>query len=199
MNDSLPLYGFATTPLELISFVLAMITVVLNIRQTHWAWLFSIVSSATYAIVFIDAKLYGDTALQLVFIVVSIWGWLQWLKGGAANSVLSVSRLTAAGRLWAAGGWLVGFVLIAVFLKSFTDTDVPRIDGLLTAGSLLGQLLLSRKKLENWHVWIVVDILYVGLYIYKDLMLTAVLYALFVLMAAIGLQAWRKSIVADAP
>ena len=199
MNDSLPLYGFATTPLELISFVLAMITVVLNIRQTHWAWLFSIVSSATYAIVFIDAKLYGDTALQLVFIVVSIWGWLQWLKGGAANSVLSVSRLTAAGRLWAAGGWLAGFVLIAVFLKSFTDTDVPRIDGLLTAGSLLGQLLLSRKKLENWHVWIVVDILYVGLYIYKDLMLTAVLYALFVLMAAIGLQAWRKSIVADAP
>ncbi|MBC7498914.1 MAG: nicotinamide mononucleotide transporter, partial [Herminiimonas sp.] len=121
MNDSLPLYGFATTPLELISFILAMITVVLNIRQTHWAWLFSIVSSATYAIVFIEAKLYGDTALQLVFIVVSIWGWMQWLRGGAGNSVLAVSRLTAVGRLWAAGGWLVGFVLIAVFLKSFTD------------------------------------------------------------------------------
>jgi nicotinamide mononucleotide transporter len=75
---------------------------------------------------------------------------------------------------------------------------VPHIDGFLTAGSIVGQLLLSRKKLENWHVWIIVDVLYVGLYVYKGLMLTAILYALFCVMAAIGLRAWANIAVKEA-
>jgi nicotinamide mononucleotide transporter len=95
------------------------------------------------------------------------------------------------------GAWLAGFVLLSLFLKHWTDTDVPHIDGFLTAGSLVGQVLLSRKKIENWHTWIVVDVLYVGLYIYKDLKLTAVLYAVFVVLAVIGLRAWQRA--GDAP
>lgn len=191
MNASLSLLGFATTPLELVSFVLALATVLLNIRQNHWAWLFSIISSATYGFVFFEAQLYGDMGLQLVFIGVSIWGWQQWLRG-AASAPLPVSRLGARGLGLAAAGWLTGFALLSWFLQIWTDTDVPHADGFLTAGSLVGQLLLSRKKLENWHVWIVVDILYVGLYLYKELTLTAILYAVFVLMAVLGLLAWKK-------
>ena len=192
MNDSLALLGLTTTPLELFSFVLAVITVVLNIRQTHWAWLFAIVSSATYGVVFFDARLYGDMGLQGVFIAVSVWGWYQWLHGSAQHQALLVSRSDRAA--WRKGivGWLAGFVLLAWFLDVWTDTDVPYIDGFLTAGSLLGQVLLSRKKVENWIVWIVVDILYVGLYIHKDLYLTAVLYAVFVVLAAIGLRTWKR-------
>lgn len=192
MNDSLAVLGFTTTPLELISFVLAVITVVLNIRQTHWAWLFAIISSATYAFVFFDARLYGDMGLQGVFIAVSVWGWYQWLYGSAQHAALDVTRSDAAG--WRMGiiGWLAGFALLALFLDHWTDTDVPYIDGFLTAGSLLGQVLLSRKKVENWTVWIVVDILYVGLYIHKNLYLTALLYAVFVVLAAIGLRAWSR-------
>lgn len=194
MNDPIPLLGFSTTLLELISFILAVLTVALNIRQIHWAWFFSIVSSALYGIVFFDAKLYGDMSLQLVFVLVSVWGWAQWLqKGDAGSSVLQVSRLTTAQRSVSVIGWLAGFVVLSVFLKNYTDTDVAYADGFLTAGSLLGQLLLSRKKWENWHVWIIVDVLYVGLYVYKGLMLTAILYAIFVLMAIIGLRAWSKS------
>ena len=192
MNDSIPLLGFATTPLELISFVLAVITVVLNIRQTHWAWLFSILSSATYGVVFFGARLYGDMALQLVFIVVSVWGWYQWLYGGARHEGLVVTRLGTQARLYALGAWLAGFALIALFLRTWTNTDVPHIDGFLTAGSLVGQLLLSRKKVENWHVWIAVDVLYVGLYVYKGLILTAILYAVFVVLAWIGLRTWSR-------
>ncbi len=90
-------------------------------------------------------------------------------------------------------GWLVGFALLAWFLDTWTDTDVPNIDGFLTAGSLLGQLLLSRKKVENWTVWIVVDVLYVGLFIHKDLYLTAILYAIYIVLAAIGLRSWSRS------
>jgi len=84
--------------------------------------------------------------------------------------------------------------MLSMFLRHYTDTDVPHMDGFLTAGSVVGQLLLSRKKIENWLVWIVVDILYVGLYLYKHLMLTAVLYGLFVLMALAGWRAWKKQL-----
>jgi nicotinamide mononucleotide transporter len=193
MNQTLTLFGLSTTPLELISFALSVATVWLNIRQKHWAWLFAILSSATYGVVFYGARLYGDMALQLVFISVSIWGWYQWLHGDDSHEQLPVTALNARGRWLAVLGWLLGFGLLAWFLKSFTDTDVPFADGFLTAGSLVGQLLLSRKKLENWHVWIAVDVLYVALYVHKGLMLTAVLYAMFVVMAAIGLLAWRRS------
>lgn len=191
MNETLAVLGFSTTPLELISFALAVTTVLLNVRQNHWAWLFSITSSATYAVVFFDARLYGDSGLQLVFIAASVWGWYQWLRG-AGETRLEVTRLGAAGWAWAVAAWALGFLLLSWFLKNYTNTDVPHIDGFLTAGSLVGQLLLARKKVENWHVWIVVDVLYVGLYLYKDLHVTAVLYAVFVLLAARGLRAWSN-------
>ncbi len=193
MNDTLSLFGFATTPLELISFVLSVATVWLNIRQKHWAWLFAIISSATYGVVFFNSRLYGDMGLQLVFISVSAWGWYQWLHGDAAHEQLPVTALNTRQRWLAAASWLLAFGVLAWFLQNFTDTDMPNSDGFLTAGSLVGQLLLSRKKLENWVVWIVVDILYVALYVHKGLMLTAVLYGMFVVMAAIGLRAWMKS------
>jgi nicotinamide mononucleotide transporter len=199
MNDSFALFGFSTTPLELASFALSVLTVLLNIRRNHWAWLFAIISSAAYGVVFFNSRLYGDMGLQVVFIVVSVWGWYNWLRGGPQGQVLNVSRLDRAGWIASAIGWAVGFVLLAWFLKTFTDTDVPHADGFLTAGSLLGQVLVSRKKVENWHAWIAVDILYVGLYLYKHLVLTAILYGLFVLMAVVGLRAWDRAAKAGTP
>lgn len=189
MNDTILIAGIPTTPLELISFVLAVTTVLLNVRQNHWAWLFSIASSTTYAVVFFDARLYGDSGLQLVFIAASIWGWTQWLRG-AGETRLVVTRLGRGGWIGAIAGWGALFLLLSWFLKTYTNTDVPHMDAFLTAGSLVGQLLLARKKVENWVVWIVVDVLYVGLYLFKDLHVTAVLYAVFVLLAARGLRAW---------
>jgi len=191
MNDILVLPGFTTTPLELISFALAVATVLLNIRQNHWAWLFSIASSATYALVFFEARLYGDSGLQLVFIGASVWGWSQWLRG-AGETRLAVTRLGRAGWAWALAGWGAAYLALSWFLGAYTNTDVPHTDGFLTAGSLVGQLLLARKKVENWHVWLIVDVLYVGLYIFKDLHVTAVLYAVFVVLAARGLRAWSN-------
>jgi nicotinamide mononucleotide transporter len=193
MNDTLLLFGLMTTPLELLSFVLSVITVALNIRQNHWAWLFAIISSAAYGVVFYGARLYGDMGLQLVFIVVSIWGWYQWLHGAAGKKPLAVSHLDGRGWAIAIAAWLLGFALLAKFLAAFTNTDVANIDGFLTAGSLVGQVLLSRKKVQNWHIWIAVDVLYVGLYLFKGLTLTAILYALFCVMAVVGLLAWRKA------
>jgi nicotinamide mononucleotide transporter len=194
MNEPLTLLGFPTTPLELISFVLSIVTVLLNIRRIHWAWLFAIVSSATYGIVFFKARLYGDAGLQAVFIAASIWGWYEWLRGrGADDQPLVVTRLDRTALAWSLAGWALGFLALSWFLHAFTDTDVPHMDGFLTAGSLLGTVLAARKKVENWHVWIAVDVLYVGLYVYKDLHLTAILYAVFVIMAALGLRTWARA------
>src|SRR5690606_4513231 len=89
--------------------------------------------------------------------------------------------------------WMAAWLAIYLLLSRFTDSDVPRIDAFLTAGSLVGQFLLSRKKLENWHMWIVIDTIFIGLYIHKHLYLTALLYALFVVMATFGLFAWKKA------
>lgn len=189
-NMPLHLAVFATTPLELLSFLLSVATVWFNIRQSHWGWLFAIISSATYGLVFFGSRLYGDMGLQLVFIAVSIFGWYQWLHGDDSHDKLPVTSLDTRGRWIAAAAWLGGFAVLAWFLKTYTDTDVPNSDGFLTAGSLVGQLLLSRKKIENWHVWIIVDVLYVGLYLHKNLILTALLYLVFVGMAIIGLRAW---------
>jgi len=196
MNDTLVIAGFTTTPLELLGFVLSVATVGLTILRNHWSWLFAIVSSATYGVVFFDARLYGDAGLQGVFIAASIWGWWQWLRG-AQGRPLPVTWLSRAGRAWALAGWALGFVVLSVFLKN-TNTDVPHLDAFLTAGSLVGQLLTARKKVENWHTWIVVDVLYVGLYVYKDLRLTAILYAVFVVLAVLGLRTWSAAARAGA-
>ena len=193
IDTPLSLFGLATTPLELVSFLLSMLTVWLNIRQNHWAWLFSILASLLYAAVFADARLYGDAGLQFVFVAVSVWGWYQWLRGGEQHRPLQVSYLDRSGWMRMAAAWVLGFLVLSWFLRRYTDTDVPHMDGFLTAGSLVGQFLLSRKKIENWLVWIAVDVLYVGLYVYKHLTLTALLYALFVVMAAAGWRSWRRS------
>lgn len=200
MNQTLSLFfGLSTTPLELISFLLAIVNVLLNIRQVHWAWLFAIVSSALYGVVFFEAKLYGDMGLQLVFIVVSAWGWCLWwrdaqqVRAQSVQTSLQSFTLSWAGYIISMLAWLAGFAALAWFLKSYTDTDVPYADGFLTAGSLLGQVLLSRKKIENWLVWIVVDVLYVGLYVHKNLILTAILYAVFVALAIAGWRVWRRA------
>ncbi len=196
MHDPIVLFGFINASLiEIISFTLAIVMVGLNIRQSPWGWLFAIASAALYSVIFYDARLYGDMSLQFFFIAVSIWGWYQWLFGGAQHRGVQVSRLDAKGWGVCALGWLAAYLFIFYVLHSFTDTDVPHIDAFLTSGSLVGQFLLSRKKLENWHLWIFIDLIYIGLYIHKNLILTALLFAVFVVMATIGLFAWKKSLL----
>lgn len=193
MNDTFLLLGLInTSPLEILSFALAIAMVLLNIKQSPWAWLFAIASAGLYSIVFYEAKIYGDMALQFVFVAISLWGWYQWLFGGADRHGIAVSRLTTKGWLIVAATWALAYAIVAAILHAFTDTDVVHIDAFLTAGSLVAQYLLTRKTLENWHMWIGIDLLYIGLYLHKDLYLTAVLYGLFAILALVGLLAWKN-------
>lgn len=197
MNDTFLLLGLInTSSLEILSVTLAIAMVLLNIKQSPWAWLFAIASAGLYAIVFYEAKIYGDMALQFVFVAISLWGWYQWLFGGGDRQGIAVSRLTTKGWLIVAATWALAYAIVAAILQAFTDTDVVHIDAFLTAGSLVAQYLLTRKTIENWHLWIGIDLLYIGLYLHKDLYLTAVLYGLFAILALVGLLSWKKSFAA---
>ena len=197
MSDPYSLFGLIDTSLlEMLSFALAIVMVWLNIRQSAWAWLFAITSAGLYAVVFYEAKIYGDMGLQLVFVVISLWGWYQWLFGGKNKQGIAVSRLSSKGWGIVIVTWALAYVIIAAVLQAFTDTDVAHSDAFLTAGSLVAQYLLTRKTIENWHLWIILDLLYIGLYVHKNLYLTAVLYGLFALLAFVGLFTWKKSLAA---
>jgi len=152
-----------------------------------------IANSAFFLVLFLAARLYADSALQVVYIVLGFAGWWQWLHGGADRSALVVARsgwrlLAGCAVLAAAATWGLTVLLARVH-------DVaPFWDALTTAVSLAAQFLLNCKRIENWAAWIVVDVIYVPLYVVKRLDLTAIVYMLFLGMCLAGLTAWRKAL-----
>jgi nicotinamide mononucleotide transporter len=185
--------GTSITWLELVAFALAIAMVVFNIRVNPIGWPLAIVSSLLYFLLFWKSRLYGDASLQIFFALVAAWGWWQWLHGtDAAGRALSVRRLGSSGRLVALLGLALAWPAVALFLRRFTDTDVPWWDAFPTAASVLGQWLLGRKYVENWPTWIVVNVVALGLFAYKGLWLTVILYAIFVVMSWFGWRAWRR-------
>jgi nicotinamide mononucleotide transporter len=186
-------WGSPTTWLEVIAAGLALVMVGCNIREIHWGWPLAIVSSLLYFALFWRSKLYGDAALQLFFAVVALWGWFQWLRGHRTDgSSLHVARLRRRGLALTVGACAVLWPATGLFLQRFTDTDVPWWDAFPTALSLVGQFLLGRKFIENWPLWIVVNVVSVGLFAYKELWLTVVLYAVFILLSFVGWREWRN-------
>lgn len=188
-------WGSPTTWLEIAAVAVALAMVGCNIREIHWGWPLAIVSSLMYFALFWRSRLYGDAALQIFFAVVALWGWLQWLRGVRADgTALRVMRLTSRGLLLSAAACALLWPATGWFLKTFTDTDVPWWDAFPTATSLVGQFLLGRKFIESWAVWIMVNVVSVGLFAHKGLWLTVALYAVFIALSAVGWRAWRKKI-----
>lgn len=187
--------GAPFTWLELVAFVLAVAMVVFNIRVNPLGWPLAIISSLLYCALFWNSRLYGDASLQIFFAVVALWGWWQWLRGTQADgSALAVRTLGNGGRIGVLLALALAWPATGLFLKHYTDTDVPWWDAFPTAASVIGQWLLGRKYLENWAAWIVVNTVSVGLFAYKGLWLTVILYALFIAMSFVGWRAWRRLI-----
>jgi nicotinamide mononucleotide transporter len=187
------LLGSPVTWLEVVAFVLSLAMVAANMRVNVLGWPLAIASSLLYALLFADSKLYGEASLQLVFIALALWGWWQWLQGRApAGGELQVRRMSPRQRRLAVAATLAAWPLLALLLARTTDTDVPWLDALPTAASVTGQLLLGRKFIENWATWLLVNIFSVGLFAYKGLTLTVVLYGLFALLSVAGWRAWQQ-------
>lgn len=185
------LWGSPITWLEIVALVLSLAMVVFNIRVNPLGWPLAIVASLLYFLLFRQSRLYGEASLQLFFAAVSLWGWWQWLRGTQADgSALTVRRLDGRGRIAVMVALAVAWPATAWLLHSTTDSDVPWWDAFPTAGSVIGQWLLGRKYVENWPAWVVVNLASIGLFAYKGLWLTVLLYAVFVVMSFAGWRAW---------
>ena len=192
LGTAFSLWASPVTWLELVAFVLALGTVAMNIRVNPLGWPLAIASSLLYFGLFWQSRLYGDASLQIFFAVVALWGWWEWLRGTQADGTpLEVRALGRRGRWIALGALACAWPLTGLFLRTYTDTDVPWWDAFPTAASVLGQWLLGRKYIENWPTWMAVNIVSVALFAYKGLWLTVVLYAVFIALSAVGWRAWQ--------
>ncbi|MDB4917818.1 MAG: nicotinamide mononucleotide transporter PnuC [Gemmatimonadetes bacterium] len=179
--------------LEWIAAVVGAISVYLSVRQNIWSWPTAIVNVVLYTVVFYDARLYADMGLQVIYAVLSVYGWYEWLYGGANKTELRVSRTGPFTRAVLAVISLAGAVALGAFLRGATDAALPFMDSFLSSTSLAAQWMMTKKKLESWLVWIFVDVLYVGMYVFKHLYVTAGLYAVFLVLAVRGYIDWRRS------
>ncbi len=181
------------TWIEATAVIFGLLCVWLTVRQNIWCWPTGLVQVALYIVIFYDAKLYSDVILHVVYVALQIYGWYHWLYGGRDRSKLAVSSLQARGLLgWvlvvAAGtaGWGWG-------MARFTDASVPYWDAFTTVASLVAQWLMTRKRLQSWLFWISVDIVAIGVYLHKSLIMTSGLYLIFLVLATMGFFAWRTS------
>jgi nicotinamide mononucleotide transporter len=180
-------------PFEIVGVLAGVLGVWLTTRQKIWCWPVGLVSVVSFIVVFFRARLYGAMALQCVYVGLLLYGWYTWRRGGEQSGVLRVSRaprrlmavllVAAAAASGIAGAWL----------RAETDQVLPYLDGFATSFSLAAQWMQARKYLENWLVWSVVDVVYVGMSLSQGLVLTAGLYAVYIGLAALGFRDWRRS------
>ena len=180
------------SPLEIVSVIISVIGVALTIKRNMWCWLFNIVACFLYAYLFYEYKLYGETILQFFFVSMHFYGFYHWLKGKQQDHEICIEPITiqlVIGQmiLAAVGGFVFGWSL-----HTFTDAALPWLDSQLAAFSLLATYWTSRKHIATWVLWVFVDLIYVGMFLYKDLFLTAALYAALVALAAFGWWQWTQ-------
>jgi nicotinamide mononucleotide transporter len=193
LQPAFALAGGIVTWTELIAVSLSVWMVVCNMRVQVLAWPLALLSSLLYFWLFWDGKLYGEASLQLLFASLALWGWWQWLRGRSEDGrALQVRRLSLRGLIIAVTVTLLAWPILGLFLKQYTDSNLPFWDAFPTVASLLGQWLLGRKYQENWAVWIVVNVVSVSLFAFKGYWLTVLLYAVFIPMSVAGWRAWQR-------
>jgi nicotinamide mononucleotide transporter len=181
---------------EIVGVLFGILAVWLTTRENVWCWPTGLVNVGLFILVFHEARLYADMGLQVVYVLLCLYGWWAWLRGGPGHGALAVSRTPRGAALGLAVLGTAGAALLGLTLYRHTDASLPFWDSSTTSFSLVAQWMQARKWLENWAVWIVVDVAYVGIYVYKRLYYTAALYAVFVGLALLGLAQWRRSLAA---
>jgi nicotinamide mononucleotide transporter len=186
-------------PYEAIGVLSGIVSVYLLARERIWGWPVGLVNVTLFIVVFYEARLYADAALQVVYVALCLYGWRTWLAGGGGDAPIAPSRAPrrAVGALLALG--VVSSLAIGATIGRHTDAALPWVDASTTSFSLIAQWMQTRKWIENWWLWIAVDIVYVGMYVMKALYLTAGLYLVFLVLAGLGLVEWRKSLRRQGP
>jgi len=182
--------------IELLGAIFGLLYIILSIRQNIWCWPVGLITSALYIYVFYITKFYADMGLQVYYLVVSIYGWYFWLFGGKSKKTddlkISSVKFNLSIYLVIATGVLFG--IIAYILVNYTDSEIPYWDAFTTAGSFVATWMLARKIIEHWLVWIIIDAVSLGLYIYKGLYATVILFAVYTVLAVTGYIEWKKEL-----
>ena len=181
------------TPLEIAAVIFTLVNVWLAVKQNMWTWPTGIASVILYGVVFYQSKLYANAGLQVIYLALSIHGWYEWLHGGVNHGELHVRKTTM--RQWI-GCAISGVVLTAglMWLLKAVQGSAPFSDASTTAFSIVGQWMLNEKLLENWLIWLAVDIVYVPMFFASQRTASALLYAFFCFLALKGFIDWRRSL-----
>ncbi|MDE1145460.1 MAG: nicotinamide riboside transporter PnuC [Azospirillaceae bacterium] len=177
--------------LEIIAVIVSALAVWATTRRVLWCWPLGLASVALYGRVFFDAKLYSDMGLQAVFAAFLAYGWFHWWRGVRDEGAVVVVPLSTQAAIAGLVAGAVGSVALGWAMARWTDAALPYVDATLAAFSLVAQYWTARKHIENWWLWIAVDVAYTAMYAVKDLCLTAGLYAGFIVLAVLGLRSWR--------
>ncbi|HZL12061.1 MAG TPA: nicotinamide riboside transporter PnuC [Prolixibacteraceae bacterium] len=182
--------------IELLGAILGIAYIFFSIRQSILTWPVGLLTSILYVWVFFVSKLYADMGLQMYYVVISIYGWYEWVRGNQTDhsEPVKVSRLTLKLGLILSLVSLLVFLLIWAILTNYTDSQVPMADALATSLSIVATWMLARKILEHWLIWIFVDAFCIGLFWYKDLLPTVILFVVYTVMAYIGFIEWKKEL-----
>ncbi len=179
--------------LELFAALISAWGVWLTARRQPWCWPVGFASVIAYAWIFIEAKLYSDALLQLAFAALIVYGWHRWLRNLGDDGLVRIAALPPRQAAWHLLIGALGAVALGAAMHRWTDAALPWLDAALTAFSLVAQWWQGRRHIAAWRLWIVVDVIYVGEYVYKHLLITSVLYAGFVVLAVIGVRSWQHA------
>jgi len=182
--------------IEVVGALTGVLAVWLTTRQKTWCWPVGIVSVLLYVFVFWEARLYATMGLQVVYVGLALYGWYAWTKGGPADGPLRVSRASKLTLTVATGVGLALTLGLGTWLGSQTDEALPFTDAAVAAASLIAQWMQTRKLIENWWLWLAVDVVYIGVNVSQGLIPTAGLYAVYTALAVAGLREWRRSMEA---
>lgn len=181
--------------IELLGSALSIIYLYLSIKQKVSLWIFGFLCSSLYVVVFFQSKFYADMSLQFYYLGVSLFGWISWKAGKPENrKELPVKRTTPLSGAIILVIALVLYFLYYFILSEYTDSPLPKADAFTTALSIVATWMLARKMIEHWWLWIIVDSVSAGLYFYKALYPTAILFVIYTVMAVIGYRQWKKSL-----
>lgn len=186
---------------ELLGTISGLIYLYLEIKERIWLWPVGLATSALYVVVFYTSKFYADMALNVYYVLISVYGWYQWLFGGTSakheNVPLRIQPTPTRLWPWLAASFAVFFFLLWWILKDFTDSPVPLGDAFTTALSIVATWMLAKKYIEQWWLWVVINAVSLGLYIWKGLYPTSILFFFYTTLAVVGYYKWRQKMLDD--
>jgi len=170
--------------------------VILTIREIIWLWFFGILSAILYAWVYAHSGFYAGMALQAYYAIISIYGWYHWsvrAKDSVADAGLPIIRVKRRLLIVLIVLWLLLWLIIGFMLDEYTDSTIPYWDAFTASGGIVATWMLTRKILEQWLFWIVIDFVSIGLYAWQELYATTLLFGVYIIMAILGYRQWRKA------